>query len=172
MVLCNLTHWSHDQVFRRDSSSLHLTHDSQLVRPVAHCSAVYADLILLPTTSTAASSLRIGVNNLPNEAHQPIEAHGCGSPPGMSFPPLSHAFKWCLVCAKQLWCWQVFRRAESDLRRSRPAGQGIDRNTSGKSDTVVASPDTAPSLARMDNSEVLLPLAALQASGAVTELWL
>jgi hypothetical protein len=48
----------------------------------------------------------------------------------------------------------VFRRAESDLRRSHPPGQGIDRNVSGKSDVVVASPDTAPSLARMDNSEV------------------
>ena len=60
----------------------------------------------------------------------------------------------------------MFRRAESDLRRSRPAGQGIDRNASSKSDTVVASPDTAPSLARMDNSEVVLPLSALQAFGA------
>jgi hypothetical protein len=120
---------------------------------------------LLPQALCALASTISRMHQSP-EAHQPIEAHGCGSPPGIAFPPLSHASTWCLACAKQLWCWQVFRRAESDLRRSRPAGQGIDRNMSGKSDTVVASPDTAPSLARMDNSEVLLPLAALFASGA------
>lgn len=50
--------------------------------------------------------------------------------------------------------WQVFRRAESDVRRAQPPRQGMERTVSNKSDTVSPSPDTAPSLVRMDDSEV------------------